>query len=260
MNQDDTQNKKSQPHRYDESILFQVNALNDDEICLALEKGANPNQRFKASLLSIYNEEPWIFFFIFKGLTSRVFKALLEAGLDLECTNAKGETPLFHYISSLSQKTTPEVIEQWNELGVMERQTCEGLSPLQYAVLWGHDQLVEAWLETDPSKVQDRSPDGDGMLSIAAQSSYAEPTTTEILLRFGADPLDRGLDGDRSTAREIRKSFLASMEVTDPDEMLAILMSAEERAVLSLEVLKASSSSKLLEGESPATPFTGKRL
>lgn len=140
-----------------------------------LQRGFDPNSRDEDGQFGLY--------LALRNESSNVVEALLRhPGLQIDATNAAGETPLM--IAALKGRT--EWAKRLVERGA--RVDRPGWTPLHYAAT-GPDAALVALLLDHGARIDARSPNGSTALMMAAR--YGSEASVQILLARGADAMLR---------------------------------------------------------------------
>lgn len=140
-----------------------------------LQRGFDPNSRDENGQVGLY--------LALRNDSSNVVEALLRhSGLQIDATNAAGETPLM--IAALKGRT--DLAKRLVDRGA--RVDRPGWTPLHYAAT-GPDAALVALLLDHGARIDARSPNGSTALMMAAR--YGSETSVQILLARGADAILR---------------------------------------------------------------------
>ncbi len=140
-----------------------------------LQRGFDPNSRDENGQVGLY--------LALRNDSSNVVEALLRhSGLQIDATNAAGETPLM--IAALKGRT--DWAKRLVDRGA--RVDRAGWTPLHYAAT-GPDAALVALLLDHGARIDARSPNGSTALMMAAR--YGSEMSVQILLARGADAMLR---------------------------------------------------------------------
>lgn len=161
-----------------EDFFHDIALDNERSLAALLARGVDPNSRDERGQVALY--------VALRDGSPRCARLLAGAkGLDVDATNAVGETPLMMAALRGDEAVARLLLER----GAAAHRT--GWSPLHYAASGGHVALVRLFLARG-APVDARSPRGDTPLMMAAR--YGGSDAAAVLLEAGAD---RSLVNDR---------------------------------------------------------------